>query len=258
MTAPRTDAHALHDLLQQARDSDQPNLQSAWAEVLRCEVNSTDFARRHSEAVRLLAQTLGQVDALGNEALRERNLRYANAWWQMLVSPNHPWNQQKIQQQIMNQAHLDQLGNLAEIIGARTGEERDVPNEHLDHLRRECEQWVADLDVFTEIPSGLRTGLQHDLRHVVWLIENAHLFGAGRVQASAEQVVGGLSIASHYISEGHRDRWKRRTTAFIAGVVLLATGIDATNHVLEGGRDLVENVMEISASVTDGPDDSAQ
>lgn len=233
---PRTDAHALHDLLDKVMKQPQTAASTAWAEVLGCEYDTVDFVRRHGEVVSLLVNTLNQISALDDEATRERLLRYSRMWWWGVIGPHNAWNHSATSVFKIAQEELDHLASAADILAARAPGSALAPSnpDRLGNLRDVCKEWVGFVEQMHDLPGGLRLDLLKSLGHVLWLIDNVHLYGVTRVANAAQSTVGSVAVATRYVPARAQSSWREKTRALIVELGLLASlfnsGVDAVEH----------------------------
>ena len=249
MTA-RSDAHALHTILSTLREElSKQALQTTWAEVLDADFGSLTFARRHSEVVGLFASVAAQIEVMPDRS-RERYQRHAYSWWNGVMSPVHPWNNAINPDTLIDQNALDQLDSAAELIEVRMeGSLKVTDSDATVGLVESCREWLKAIDGDQDIPPGLRLSLRHDLGHVIWLIENAHLFGLARVAAAGQIVVGNLATTSLVMPPAKRGVWMERAKNFVRALVTfsaLLQGVDV-------GLGLAPGAASIFGELTEGP-----
>jgi hypothetical protein len=243
---PRTDAHALHDLLVDLRDAEQKSLQNRWAQVLDAPFRSPEFVRRHAEVVSLLSETLRQISALPNPATRERFEPYTPHWWAAVVAPNAQWNAGSSPTDVITGEHLHLLGSAADIIDAQLdGSVASPASVDLDPLHRHCLEWIETLSADTEIPKGMRLSLLEHLRHVVWLIENAEHFGVARVAQAAQTAAGAMVLARPHASRRSVTSWTARINQFCALIASLTMLLTVGQGALEAGQGFIGEVGQV-------------
>src|SRR5215831_19061917 len=214
MPSGPTSAHALHDVLKAVREARAKTLAAAWSKVLHAEWKSLEFAKRHGEVVRLWCETVGQIDSLPPGQTQSRLRSYATSWWLALVVPDSPWGNNTSPAVVISEADLDHLTNTGDLIrGEFAGTAIAPTGTDLDALRVQCQEWISVLSDQTEITEEqLRLTLLGQMRHLLWLIDNARTFGVSRVVEHGDQVTGTLARTAYTRPSAIRklDDFKRR------------------------------------------------
>lgn len=241
----RTDAHALHDLLDNLRACQKPLLQHAWAEVLGAPFGQPEFARRHTEAAVLLDSTLRAIEALPDPRTRSRYGSYANSWWTAVIGPTWQWGAQIKVEGVLSQDHLNLLAAAADTISSHYAGTAAAPNSlDLARVGEQCAEW-RDLLESTDLAQSLKLGLREKLEQLQWLLDNAERFGAARVAQAGEQALGAIALASPQVPAENQTTWKQKMTNLAGVLIILTYASDAMQKAIESGGDLVETVMRM-------------
>lgn len=99
----------------------------------------------------------------------------------------------------------------------------------------------------------MREEIAAQIRHLLWLIENAALFGAARISRESTSVIGALAQASTVLTGQDPQTsgtWKRRFVAFIAASALFATGATQLQAAIEAGTGVAKEITQVVESVT--------
>lgn len=256
MSVPTNDARALHDLLERLHQS-APRPSAAWPEILGADWETLEFTRRHSEVVALYNGTLRQVASLPDKT-RARAERYAWAWWIAVIAPNHTWGGNMQSSAVVDDWALDHLGTVADLIEARMSGSLVAPNKtDLGDLRDVCQEWVDAVLEEAGLADALKMNLLQDLRHIMWLIDNADIFGVARVAATAETVVGNVIVTGQALPEAQRGVWIARGKKLLAAIVYLGAlyqGFDVSWAIAsDAGNFIGELTAGSSASVPVAP-----
>lgn len=246
MTVPSNHARALEYVLQalSAQGTAQPT--AAWAKVLGAEYESVEFARRHAEVCALYHGTLQLVASLPPRS-RERYESYAWSWWRAIIVPVNGWAARVDLRELAAGAAHDQLAGAADLIESRLTPTPAVASDtNLDGLRSVVQEWIGAVEGEHEhqLPEALRLLLLQDLRHVIWLIDNAELFGTGRVASAAEAATGNITVASSKLSGADAGVWIERGKKLVRAILLLGG--------LEAG---VETAFMLPESIAGGVDE---
>lgn len=237
--APRTDAHAVHDLLVAVRGSGKPHIQTAWAEVLDSPYGQPEFARRHSEVVSMLSTTLNAIQTLPDDAMRDRYSAYAHPWWRAVVGSEWAWNAQTNVADIITNDHLNLLGAAADAVESKFAETSTAPRAlDLEPLRALCQEWLELIDG-TDLPAPLSLALVDDFKHVLWLIENADKFGVARVARAGQVALGGIALAGQQVPEKSKESWKIKATNLGGALLVLAYVGEGVTQAIEAGQNLI-------------------
>ncbi|MGW6392035.1 hypothetical protein ACWFR1_16375 [Streptomyces sp. NPDC055103] len=253
---PRTSAHGLHDILVQVWESGAQNFRSGWAEALGVEWGSSEFARRHAEVAGLLAETIQQVHALP-ETQQYRYSRYFPQWWTAVVQPDLNWaDPGRPARVLVTQETLDHLASAADLLQSALGGTCSAPvGSNLETLRDSCGSW---LELLAQTPDGelapsLREEIAAQIRHLLWLIDNAFLFGTARISREATSVIGSIAQASTALTgqdPQNGGRWRRGFVTFVAASALFATGATQLQTALDAGSGVVQEITQVVESVT--------
>ncbi|GAA3061974.1 hypothetical protein GCM10017562_29010 [Streptomyces roseofulvus] len=253
---PGTSAHGLHDILVQVWQSGAQNFRSGWAKALGVEWGSSEFARRHAEVAGLLAETIQQLHALP-EAQQDRYSRYFPQWWTAVVQPDLSWaDAGRPARVLVTQETLDHLASAADLLQSVLGGTRSAPvGSNLDGLKESCASW---LDLLAQTPDEelapiVREEIAAQIRHLLWLIDNAELFGTARISREATSVIGSIAQASTGLTGQDLQtggRWRRGFVAFVAASALLATGATQLQTAIEAGSGVVKEISQVVESVT--------
>ncbi|MFI0257754.1 hypothetical protein ACH4OW_01735 [Streptomyces sp. NPDC017056] len=247
-----TAAHHLHTLLKSVRDSGEQTLRGAWCKVLDADMDSSEFARRHSEVVMLLQMTIRQLNSLP-ERSRLRCERYVADWWTVVVQPIHNWGDHtRTPQSLFPQDKLDHLESAADLIsGNLIGSGAAPRSADLDEMAMRCNEWIDLLTAMSdaEIDGPVRDALISQVRHLLWLIENATMFGGARVAEEASTVIGSLTQASATLANvqpNHASRWKKMLLGLIAACVVFNQAAPVLQGSITAGEELVKEITAVA------------
>jgi hypothetical protein len=252
----QSSANALHDVLYDVMHARVQTLAQAWSKILDAQWGSFEFAQRHGEVVCLWSDTVSQINALEYERTRKRMLVYANSWWSALITPSMQWDSVSDVARIISQSDLDQLANLSDLISAQLGGSATAPaGKDLAALRAECEEWMSLLGDSEEITDeSFRRTLQAQVSHLLWLIDNANLFGVSRVVQHGDQLTGAL-IRSSRAQEGkirNPEKFKRQIIKLVAALALVA-GVVRNSDTLTGAAEhSVPAIEKVIHEITSG------
>lgn len=244
-------AASLHKVLHEVRSQGPVTISRAWATVLRSEYGGTEFCRRHGEVAALLIDTLRAIDVLPG-ATKVRLAAYSTAWWRAITYPTGSWlSEQHRAAAIIKDDALDQLASAAELIESRFALSAIVPSSEatLEQLRVVCIQWTTLLDQTLELPESLRSALKLQIAHILWLIDNQHIFGKARAVAEGQSLSGALVQASAYLSDDASTGSQRRQ-GWSTGFKNLTIAIGAATSLLVGSAGVLEKVDENITTVT--------
>lgn len=254
-------ALALHALLERVHSS-EANLQNAWGDALDCAYGDQEFVRRFAEVFNLLGEALKAADTLP-ETQASRYRQHAGDWWSAIVMPQNQWSA-TTGGSIMNPLVLSQLGSLGDLLEAKypgTATSPDGADNALVSLRQSIVDVLASLESHP-LPASVAREIDAQLRHVLWLVDNADKFGSGRVAAEAERGTGAVVIATGRIQDVEKQRaWAQKATALIVSTSLyvsavavpMAVAIEGTNRVLDG----INHAENTVADILDGPEHPA-
>ncbi|MFD4554376.1 hypothetical protein ACFWP5_08600 [Streptomyces sp. NPDC058469] len=243
--------HHLHSILARVRESSSVNYASGWAQALDAEWGSLEFAKRHSEVVNLLLDTVVQLNALPERA-RERSLRYVPSWWIAVVQPQANWTDNgRDSSSIITPDMLDHLEAAADIIaGSLVGSTAAPRSTDLQGISDQCQEWIDLLQSMddVEISGSVRDELLSQIEHLIWLIDNVHIFGAARVSTEASRVIGSLAQASATMGNSNPDtasRWGKAWIAFIAVCVAFNVGAPIVQESIQSGTAVVKEIASV-------------
>lgn len=254
-SSENTAPHHLHNLLSRVKTSGKRTYIEGWAAVLGAEWGSVEFAKRHGEVLNLMVATIEQLDSLP-ERPRDRSLRYVNSWWQSLIQPQFNWTDaSRPADGIIQQDMLDHLESAADIIaGSLVGSMAAPRGVDLQGILEQCREWLDLLQGMedSEISGPVRDGLISQLEHLIWLVENANLFGGARVSAEASRVIGSLAQASATMENASPEtvgHWKKRWVAFIAVCVAFNGGASVVQESITSGTAIVKEITGVVSDI---------
>ncbi|MGC9410736.1 hypothetical protein [Streptomyces sp. DZ1-3] len=214
-----------------------------------------EFAKRHAEVMNLMVTTIEQLNALPERA-RERTLRYINAWWSSLVQPQINWGDTaRPAKGIIKQDMLDHLEAAADIIaGSLVGSAAAPRGIDLDGIGEQCREWLDLLHGMeeSEISGPIKDGLISQIEHLIWLVENADLFGGARVASEASRVIGSLAQASTTMENANPEtinRWKKGWLALIAVCVAFNGGVAVVHESIDSGTAIVKEITGVVSDI---------
>ncbi|MFJ7065418.1 hypothetical protein [Streptomyces sp. NPDC101115] len=253
---PRTSAHGLHEILTEVWGSGAENFRKGWATALGAEWASPEFARRHAEVAGLLAETIQQIQALP-ETQQARYSRYFPQWWTAVVQPDVGWTDSgRPARVLVSQETLDHLASAADLLqGALQGTSSAPAGSNLETLKESCSSWLELLEQTpdSELAPSLREEIAAQIKHLLWLIENAQLFGIARISRESTTVIGALAQASTALTGQDPQtggKWRRGLVTFVAASAFLATGMTTLQTAIESGSGVVKEITQIVESVT--------
>lgn len=229
MTVSTSPARALHDILNSVAsllpDTDQ-TAYHAWMRVSGFAIESVDFARFHAEVIELLSEVEEAVRGLP-EIQRGPYVDYLTSWWEALVLPRTDWAAPR--HQLLEPSHLHLLGALAGVLEARalvTG----LPNpDAAGTLRRAIVFLLSEVESDLDLPVTVREQIVADLRHVLYLLDNAELFGVDHAVTATEKVLGKVLV--------------RATTSGSGKLKQLAIGLVAALAITAGASSDLETIV---------------
>lgn len=246
-----TAAHHLYTLIARVRSSTESNAASAWAEVLDAEWGSHEFARRHSEVAGLLHMTIRQVSALPERA-RIRCERHIGAWWVAVMQPAINWmDESRSLQSLIEDDKLDHLEFTADLISGNLAGSNAAPRSaDMSEMVDRCNEWIELLGSMGEgeIDGPVRDQLISQLRHLIWLIGNADLFGGARVAEEASTVIGSLAQTGASlvnVREESANRWKKTFLALVAACVVFNQASPVLQESITVGESLVKEIASV-------------
>lgn len=253
-----TAAHHLHSLLQGVRGSGEGNHAAGWSKVLGAEWGTAEFARRHSEVVTLLQMTIRQLDALP-ERSRMRCQRYVGAWWTAVMQPLINWTDNaRPALGIIDDDNLDHLEATAEVIsGNLVGSGAAPRSADLSEMTKQCHEWIDLLASMgaEEINGPVRDELVSQIRHLIWLIENANLFGGARVAEEASTVIGSLAQTGSALvnmQPNTASRWKTALLALVATCVVFNQAAPIFQESIAAGEAIVKEITAVVENDQEG------
>ncbi len=248
-----TSAHALHDILRNVKDKNAATLAEAWSQVLGAKWGSLSFAERAAEVVYLWREMLIQINSLP-ERTRQRLRSYALASWSA-VMPNSSWESAHPTTAITD-AHLDELANTGDLIASNLPRTAMAPgSENLTGLRAQCEEWILVLAERAEIPDdALRGELLCQMRHLVWLIDNADKFGVSRVAQHADQVTGTLMRTYVRSDLGNaQSGFIRRTGNFVLALAAVTGLLTSAGTAVEAANKDLLSIEQLAHDIAHSP-----
>lgn len=257
MSTPTNDVRALYNVLNALWEPPAKSLKEAWADALDCEYESLEFTKRHAEVLSLYRGALAQIAALPDTA-RQRYEKYAWTWWIALTGPDVSWSQKLNFSDLLPEHTLDQLAGVADLVEARMSGGRIGPSaEKLEELRSACEEWIDVVSSETDLPDQLRAELLLNLRHVIWLVENAKLFGLARVSAAGQTLIGEVATVSERLAPVKRGMWVQWSLKVLRVLIVIGgvhAGVDASLMLGQAGGEVLGDLV---AGSTDGTDPMA-
>lgn len=234
-------AHALHRLLTQIAVSPQPAA-TAWTSALEARYGTPEFARKHTEVVGLLLDTIRSIGSLP-DGPASRQMTYVPAWWAAVLAPELHWRVPgEPASRSINQSDLNHLADLGDLLNALLPGTTTAPtgNPDLTALAEQAQEWLTLLRTTHDIADPIRQVLTGQIRHLLWLIQHADLFGTAHAAQHAEAVTGALTQAGNTITEpAARDVWQRRAARF-------ATALSMTVMTLAAAPPAIETVQAVA------------
>jgi hypothetical protein len=251
----QTSAHALHNILHAIKNTPGDTLQSAWSTVLSVEWRSPEFARRHSEVVRLWNATVTQIEALPQDRTKSRMRGYTSTWWSAVIMPEAHWNNTTMHpSKIISDSDLDHLESAADLILTQLGGAASAPaGTDLQTLRVQCEEWLTLLENRVEITDDrLRLELREQIRHLIWLIDNAIMFGVSRIVEHGDQVTGALirTVYSGTDTVRNPKEFVKRIAGFVAALAMITTFLGAVNPAIKAADRDVQAIEQFVHDIT--------
>jgi hypothetical protein len=113
-----------------------------------------------------------------------------------------------------------------------------------------CNEWIELLASMGEgeIDGPVRDQLISQLRHLIWLIDNAGLFGGARVAEEASTVIGSLAQTGASlvnVREENASRWKKALLALVAACVVFNQASPILQESLTTGESLVKEIATV-------------
>ncbi|MER5835875.1 hypothetical protein ABT116_34855 [Streptomyces sp. NPDC002130] len=251
VSVENTAAHHLHTLLTLVRDSGEANLQNAWCKALDAEWGSLEFAKRHSEVVALLQMTIRQVNSLP-ERSRMRCERHVGSWWTLVMQPILNWSDAtRTPHALFDANRLDHLESTADLIsGHLVGSIAAPRSSNFEEIVTQCREWIEFLTAMgnEDIDGPVRDQLISQIRHLIWLVENANLFGGARVSEEASTVIGSLAQAGATlvnVSADNSNRWKTALLALVTACVVFNQASPIIQESITGGEAIVKEIATV-------------
>ncbi|WP_143655784.1 hypothetical protein [Streptomyces sp. XY006] len=251
LSVENTAAHHLHTLLTSVRDSGKLNLREAWCKILDAEWGSLEFAKRHSEVVTLLQMTISQLNSLPERA-RSRCERHVGSWWILVMQPILNWSDTNRNPSVLfDTDQLDHLESTADLISRNlVGSSAAPRNSKFEDIVTQCQDWIEFLASMgsEEIEEPLRNQLISQIRHLIWLIENANLFGGARVAEEASTVIGSLAQTGASLVNVRPDnasRWKTAMLALVTACVVLNQATPIIQDSITAGETIVKEIASV-------------
>ncbi|MEU2395583.1 hypothetical protein [Streptomyces sp. NPDC007369] len=245
-----TAAHHLHEIITRVRATNG-TIAEAWASALDTEWGTHEFARRHSEVVTLLQMTIRQLGALP-ERSRARCERHVSAWWTAVMQPVVNWTDiNRSPLGIIDDDKLDHLESAAELIsGNLTGSDAAPRGGDLSEMTARCEEWIALLQSMgeDEIDGPVRAQLISQLRHLIWLVDHAGIFGGARVAEEASTVIGSLARTGAtlvHMQEGSQTGWRKALLALVAACVVFNTAAPILQESITAGVGFAREIANV-------------
>ncbi|MBD0709853.1 hypothetical protein BU197_16100 [Streptomyces sp. CBMA291] len=191
------------------------------------------------------------------EAQRRRYSRYFPQWWSAVVQPELSWiDAGRPARRLVTQETLDHLASAADLLQSALRGTCSAPvGSNLEALKESCNDWLELLEQMPdeELVPSMREEIAAQIRHLLWLMDHAALFGTARISREATLVVGSIAQASTVVSgqdEQVAGRWKRGFITFIAASTLLATGATQLQTAIEAGSGVVKEITQVVESVS--------
>ncbi|WP_333739220.1 hypothetical protein [Streptomyces sp. IBSBF 2806] len=192
------------------------------------------------------------------ERARTRCERHVDAWWNAVMQPTINWrDQNRSLQSIIDDDKLDHLESTADLIsGNLVGSDAAPRSADLSEMVDRCNDWIELLASLSEIEiSGpVRDQLISQLRHLVWLVDNAGLFGAARVAEEASTVIGSLAQTGASlinIRDENVNRWKKALLAFVTACVVFNQASPILQQSISAGESLVRDIASVVEDLQD-------
>ncbi len=244
MAPPASSARALHDILQAVTEhiGGSNKAYRAWRDVAGEEIESTEFAQFHAEAVALLSEVAAGMGTLDTRS-RERYLQYLPAWWNGVVRPRQDWA--AIQDPIIDKANLDMLAALADLQETRALLAEPGNPQAAEVLTRAVTHILSVVQQATDIPHPVRDQIVADLEHVLWLLSHVDTFGVDHAVAAVERATGKVTAAA---TKTRSQRLKEAAVGLTAALAFSATATTNVTTIVEN----VQSVFGISAEADPG------
>lgn len=237
-------ATALHCVLNRMLAVRGDTIYNGWTAVLGAQIGEVEFVQRHAEVVGLVAKVTERLHVLpaGNRT-RDRYLSYVPLWYQAVVSPEQ-WTAMQAHH-VIDVSALHQLESLSEWIDL-ADRPPILTDDAVAQLRDALGEWRSLLDE-AGLPDGLANEIRSQVGHIDWMLANIGLVGTQAVVDSTRQLAGtGIDAMAARPSMA-----KRIGVAVAATVAILASvnqGVEETQAILEGVREMAATVQDIEAS----------
>lgn len=240
MTLPASSARALYEIIREVNDrigNPDNSAYHAWHSVAGgLEFGSSDFAQFHAEVVELCSEVAEMVRTL-SPTQQERYRQYLPSWWDALVQPRVDWAQE--QKKIISDPSLHMLAALADVEEVRASFAPSNP-QTVDVLQKAVLFLVEEVRDATEIPQMLRDQIVSDLKHVLWLLNRADVFGVDHSVAAMERVTGKVIAAT---AKSPSKSLKKMAVGLTAALAMVATNTSSLETIVGN----VQNIFGISA-----------
>ena len=251
----RTSATALHNILETVTGSPQTMAIHAWEEALQAGSGTFDFAQRHAEVMGLWTDVRDEIESLMPESVRKRLERSMRSWWHAIVLPDEDWNNTP-KTRIISQSDLDMLANVGDLVESQLGGSPQAASveSDLNRLREECEAWLSIVSDTDEVADdAFRRTLLSQISHLIWLIDNAGLFGTPRIVRSGNQITGTLIRATAGQAKiKNTSRIRSRINSFVTALTLIANLIHSSQVVFDAADHALPATERIIKEITDG------
>lgn len=266
----KTSAIAIYDILMTIKNTKVSPifLHNAWQDALEEPYGTSDFARKHSEVVGLLVDAQSEIASIENERVRNRVEKYLNTWWNALIRPSDNWTQFSARD-LISDSDLDMLGTACDLISSqRGGLNSTSAASDLASLRAECDEWLSLISDTSEIANdSFREALLTQIKHLVWLIDNADTFGISVIVQRGDQITGALvREAAREGAVKNTGRFRDRINGFVTALTLVANLIhssqviyDAADHALPAAEKIIKEITSTNSDhvqpppLADGP-----
>jgi hypothetical protein len=248
--APRNAGHALYDLIDRVRKSQQTTVLGGWTAVLDAEPGTVAWAQRHAEVVSLYQEFLRQLLSLPEgEGAQSRALKYAAAWYRAIVWPENWQSTAAAAHGVISSSDLDQLGSTADYLAYRLPSTAVRPSDDaIARLRHELQAWLGLLDETEDLPESIRVEIAGQINHVLWLLDNVDDFGMAPVVRETQAAVGKVTETMFTRPSGSplKKKWVIHFGGLLVALGLVSQGVQATNQVLEAAKGTLTLVGEIA------------
>jgi hypothetical protein len=176
------------------------------------------------------------------------------SWWKAIVLPPEDWDNAP-PDRVISQSDLDMLANVGDLVESQLGNPRSSSaGSDLDRLRQECEVWlsiVANSDAVAD--EAFRQTLLAQINHLIWLIDNASLFGIPRIVHSGDEITGTLIRATAGQAKIKNTSVIRgRINSFVTALTLVANLIHSSQVVFDAADHALPAAEKIIREITDG------